>query len=36
MYNLYINEKKEKEKEEQLMNEEKNKLMYEKRQSKQK
>lgn len=36
MYNIYINEKKTKEKEEKKLNEEKNKLIAEKRQSKQK
>lgn len=36
MYNIYINEKKAKEKEEKKLNEEKNKLIEEKRQSKQK
>ena len=35
MYNLYINEKRNKEKEQQLIEEEKMKLMSEKRQSKQ-
>ena len=36
MYNIYINEKKAKEKEEEKLNEEENKLIAEKRQSKQK
>jgi len=36
MYNIYINEKKTKEKEEKKLNEEKSKLIEEKRQSKQK
>ena len=36
MYNIYINEKKIKEKEEKKLNEEKSKLVAEKRQSKQK
>ena len=35
MYNLYINEKREKEKEDKLKKEEKNKLLDQKRQSKQ-
>ena len=35
MYNLYINEKRIKEKEDKLKNEEKNKLIEQKRQSKQ-
>ena len=35
MYNLYINEKREKEKEEKKKREEKNKLLDQKRQSKQ-
>ena len=34
MYNLYINEKREKEKEDKLKKEEKNKLLDQKRQSK--
>ena len=35
MYNLYINEKREKEKEDKIKREEKNKLLDQKRQSKQ-
>ena len=35
MYNLYINEKREKEKEDKIKKEEKNKLLDQKRQSKQ-
>ena len=35
MYNLYINEKREKEKEDKIKREEKNKLLAQKRQSKQ-